>query len=94
MVKSTFDIGQTLITPGAAKAFESNPNELIACLRRHVSGDWGELDAHDKRANNDALNPDSPQRILSAYTLANGVKVWIITEWDRSVTTILLPEEY
>ncbi len=55
-------------------------------------GDSGDLDREDKKANDDALRDDG--RLLSAYLSASGVKFWIITEWDRSVTTLLLPSEY
>jgi hypothetical protein len=61
-------------------------------LARHANGDWGELDEHDRRANEYALKHGL--RVLSAYTLSSGEKIWIITEADRSTTTILLPEEY
>ena len=61
-------------------------------LDRHVKGDWGELDEEDRQANDDALIDGS--RILSSYRLSNGTKIWIITEWDRSATTCLLPEDY
>jgi hypothetical protein len=61
-------------------------------LQRHVTGDWGELCPEDIEANEQALLNGA--RLLSAYRSAKGVKFWIITEWDRSVTTILLPEDY
>jgi hypothetical protein len=61
-------------------------------LRRHISGDWGDVPAEDAQANEDALQTGA--RLLSAYTLSSGVKVWVITEADRSSTTIMLPEEY
>lgn len=64
----------------------------IELLLRHVNGDWGDLDDEDKKENE--LSVKEGFRILSAYELATGVKLWVITEWDRSVTTILLPEEY
>jgi len=57
-----------------------------------VTGDWGDLEDEDKKENE--LFVKEGLRILSAYNLETGVKVWVITEWDRSVTTILLPEEY
>jgi hypothetical protein len=63
----------------------------FALLGRHVRGDWGDLDDEDKQRNDEALTLGS--RIFSAY-LVKGVKFWVITEADRSVTTILLPEEY
>jgi len=65
------------------------PAEFLA---RHVSGNWGDVCAEDKRLNDEAVREGS--RILSAYRTTAGVKLWIITEADRSATTILLPEEY
>jgi hypothetical protein len=62
------------------------------CLARHVTGDWGELEDEDRAANEAAVAEGT--RLLSAYTVASGEKLWVITEWDRSVTTFLLPEEY
>lgn len=89
-----FELGQVVATPGALEALEqpggTNPAALLA---RHVTGDWGELDAED-RAANDRAAQSGEDRILSAYDLASGARIWIITEWDRSVTTLLLPEEY
>jgi hypothetical protein len=61
-------------------------------LKRHASGEWGEVDAHDRSANNRALKDGT--RVLSTYTIPGGHRFWIITEADRSATTILLPEEY
>ncbi len=89
---SVFGLGRVVATPAAlaemAIAGES-PSRLIA---RHQSGDWGEVDAHDRRENEQALKTGA--RLLSSYPLWTGAKVWIITESDRSSTTILLPEEY
>ena len=65
---------------------------MLGLLARHVSGDWGDLCADDKQANDDAIV--SGDRILSAYILSTGVKVWIITESNRQATTVLLPDEY
>jgi hypothetical protein len=59
---------------------------------RHANGNWGEVDEHDRKANEYALGHGL--RVLSAYTLSSGEKTWVITEADRSTTTILLPEEY
>jgi hypothetical protein len=86
-----FPLGQLVATPGALKEFSQE--FLQASLQRHVSGDWGDLDADDKAANDNALK-SGEERIFSAYKAPNGVKAWIITEWDRSVTTILRPEDY
>ena len=61
-------------------------------LDRHARGDWGEVDVEDQQANQDALLHG--ERLLSAYRTSAGVRLWVITEADRSATTILLPEEY
>jgi hypothetical protein len=65
---------------------------LIGALAWHAHGDWGEVGADDARANDDAVANGA--RVLSAYATATGVKVSVIIEADRSVTTALLPEEY
>ncbi len=85
-----FSVGQIVATPGVLKAL--TPQEIIPALLRHLRGDWGDLDAEDKEANDQSLIDGS--RLLSAYHSAAGIKFWIITEWDRSVTTVLLPSEY
>jgi hypothetical protein len=87
-----FALGQLLATPGALAAFARTSDDPVDYLVRHVSRDWGTVDAEDWRANDQALIDGT--RLLSAYTLHDGSKIWIITEADRSVTTILLPEEY
>jgi hypothetical protein len=87
-----FALGQVVATPGTLSALlEANqtPFELLA---RHFTGDWGELDPQDIQANEDALQHGG--RLLSRYQTAQGVVIWIITEWDRSATTLLLPSEY
>jgi hypothetical protein len=87
-----FPIGRTLITPGAAEALEESGQQGAELLRRHVTGDWGDLCADDRAENE--FSVDKELRILSAYSTAKGVKLWVITEADRSATTILLPSEY
>jgi len=85
-----FELGQLVATPGVT---ESVPHfELSRALRRHASGDWGELDVEDLRANEVALVHGA--RLLSAYTTRAGIKFWIITEANRASTTALLPSEY
>jgi hypothetical protein len=79
-----FNLGQLVATPGALAEIEASGDSLVGYLNRHVIGDWGELDKHDQRENE--LGISHNLRILSAYTLSSGVKIWIITEWDRSVT--------
>ena len=87
-----FPLGQLVATPGAAEALSRNNQEPTEFLRRHWRGDWGDLDEEDKAENEYSLSREL--RLLSAYTLQDGTRIWIITEADRSVTTILLPEEY
>jgi hypothetical protein len=93
---SRFSLGRCLATPGALSALEENNAFPIVLLQRHECGDWGDLSDGDKQANEDAIKPDPEDcsRILSAYRLPDGQKIWVITEWDRSVTTILLADEY
>lgn len=87
-----FPLGRILVTPGALRALDEAGQSLLTFLARHAAGDWGDLDAHDCAANEYAVT--SGERILSAYRLASGTRVWIITEADRSATTALLPDEY
>ena len=87
-----FPLGKVVATPGALGALEAAKQDPLELLRRHARGDWGEVCAKDAREND--LSVDRGFRILSAYTLSTGVKVWVITEADRSSTCILLPEEY
>lgn len=83
-------LGRTVITPNALE--QLHPEDVPTALARHASGDWGEVDASDWAAND--LSVQDGSRILSAYRDAHGVKFWVITEADRSVTTVLLPEDY
>jgi len=87
-----FKLGQVVATPGALRALEEAAQQPVEFLARHQSHDWGEVCAADKNANDRALVEGT--RLLSAYTLRTGVRVWLITEADRSSTTILLPDEY
>jgi hypothetical protein len=91
-MESKFSLGQVVATPGALDALEESGQMINEFLDRHVTGDWGELSEEDWRANDYALQEGT--RIFSAYTTAIGEKIWIITEWDRSYTTLLLPSEY
>ena len=88
-----FALGRVVITPGAVNALLEEAASPAPLLARHKHGDWGELDEFDRGQNDYAVYSDA--KILSAYTLPNTKKpVWIITEADRSATTILLPSEY
>jgi hypothetical protein len=93
-----FQLGRTVATPGALKALEEAGQEPLHFLLLHASGSWGELDAEDRKANDEAIahegNPERQGRVLSSYLTKTGTKLWVITEHDRSVTTILLPDEY
>lgn len=87
-----FKLGQIVATPGALELLTENNVSPSTLLVRHVSGDWGDMDDEDKKSNDDAVKYGN--RTFSAYVLPDGDKVWIITESDRSYTTILKPEEY
>ena len=86
-----FPLGRCVMTAGVNELVASGRINPLALLARHATGDWGEVDDHDKRENE--LSLKEGLRILSAYTV-NDVKVWVITEADRSATTILFPDEY
>jgi hypothetical protein len=88
-----FTLGQTFITPGAEEALMIAGQTAIEFLRRHMSCDWGsELSDEDIQENEVSLKEGF--RLLSAYRTGKGQKLWIITEADRSATTVLLPSEY
>jgi hypothetical protein len=88
-----FLLGQLAATPGAAEAFTRNGQEPSEFLRRHWRGDWGDLeDPEDIEENEFSLVRG--YRLLSRYTLNDGTVIWVITEADRSATTLLLPAEY
>lgn len=88
--ESKFPLGQTVITPGALDSL--NPTDLLRCMKRHSTGDWGECGQEDWQENELSLKEGF--RILSVFHDRDGTKFWIITEADRSATTILLPSEY
>jgi hypothetical protein len=90
--KARFLLGQLVATPGALAALEKAGQNALEFLTRHQHGDWGVLSDEDKQENEFSLLNDL--RILSAYPLTTGECIWIITEADRNVTTILLPQEY
>jgi hypothetical protein len=87
-----FSLGRIVATPGALEAVQQANQNPFEFIQRHQSGDWGELCGEDKRENEFSLK--NGFRLLSAYRTLHDVKVWIITEADRSVTTLLLPHEY
>jgi hypothetical protein len=87
-----FPLGQVVATPGALQALAEAGENPMPFIVRHVTGDWGDLDEHDRQENEFSVLHGF--RILSAYTLSTGARIWIITEADRSATTLLLPSEY
>jgi hypothetical protein len=89
-VRHEVSSGTTRHHPAAAEKL--NKGDVVPAIRRHVSGDWGEVDEHDRQENELSLRLGL--RLFSAYTASNGTRFWIITEADRSATTVLLPSDY
>jgi hypothetical protein len=85
-----FSLGHLVATPNALSRLAIK--DVLAGIIRHQAGDWGDLGKDDRLENDLSLEKGS--RLLSAYTASNGVRFWIITEGDRSRTTVLLPEDY
>ena len=85
-----FRLGRIVTTPDALEKLSRA--DILSGIQRHQAGDWGEVDQDDRKANNRALSEGT--RLFSVYHSANSIRFWIITEADRSVTTVLLPEEY
>jgi hypothetical protein len=90
--EKSLSLGTVVATPGALAALEEARESSLGFLMRHASRDWGEVPPEDWEENEFSIEKEL--RVLSAYTLRSGQKIWIITEADRSVTTILLPDEY
>jgi hypothetical protein len=89
---SKFPLGRVVATPGALEALREAGEEPMMYLMRHQSGDWGDVPEEDAKENE--FSVENGFRILSAYTLKDGTKIWVITEADRSSTCLLLPFEY
>ncbi|WP_375576602.1 hypothetical protein [Paracidovorax oryzae] len=87
-----FPLGELTVTQGAAPYLFGGVISALGIVSRHQSGDWGDLCDEDKRCNDKAVR--SGGRILSTYRVDAATRLWVITESDRSVTTILLPREY
>jgi len=85
-----FRLGQIVATPNALRSLSQD--DVLRGIQRHQSGDWGDVDVHDRNANDRALTDGT--RLFSVYHSDAGLKFWIITEADRSVTTVLMPEDY
>jgi len=90
MAVASFPLGRVVITPNALS--QLSPADVQLGLQRHQAGDWGELAEEDREENDNALR--TGLRLLSAYRATNGVNFWVVTETDRSATTVLLPEDY
>ncbi|MGH8567752.1 MAG: hypothetical protein ACREXU_06965 [Gammaproteobacteria bacterium] len=86
------ELGLVDVTPGAQAALEEAEQSADEFVLRHGNGDWGELGTAEVRDNQTSLKEGF--RIFSAYTLSTGVRIWVFTEDDRSMTTVLLPEEF
>jgi hypothetical protein len=87
-----FPAGQVVMTQGVNDLVQRGELNPVPYLKRHLDGDWGDLCDDDRRSNDAALK--SQDRLFSSYQVTPTLKLWIITEWDRSVTTLLLPDEY
>lgn len=87
-----FSPGMIVATAGVQTLIESNSLQPLPYLLRHLSGDWGDVYPEDWEENQSAL--EHGNRLLSVYHVTPELTLWIITEWDRSVTTMLLPDEY
>jgi hypothetical protein len=96
--KPKFKLGSIVATPGALEAMTRAGESYLPYIGRHLRGDWGDLAPGDAALNNAAIghegDSDRQGRLLSSYETASGKRIWIITEHDRSITTILLPSEY
>ena len=84
-------LGHVIATPGALDVVRTHRLDVLALVHRHASGDWGDVSEHDAQAND--RSAQNGTRVLSAYETAGG-RLWIITEADRSATTVLLPSDY
>jgi hypothetical protein len=91
-MSTLLELREVVATPGALEALAVAQVEPRALLARHRGGDWGEIPPEDARENQRSL--ECGWRILSSYPLPNGARVWVLTEADRSATTLLLPGEY
>lgn len=88
-----FTLGRTVATRNAVELMRQQDVNPLHLLLRHANGDDGDLGAEDKALNRHAIETGEA-RVFSSYKLPSGDKLWVITEWDRSVTTILLPDDY
>ena len=89
-IEGKFALGRTVITPNALERL--HPEDVLASMLRHAAGDWGDCEPDDREENELSLREGF--RLMSVYCDRTGIKFWIITEADRSATTVLLPEDY
>jgi hypothetical protein len=97
-MKAKFELGQVVATQGALAALEDANQSALPFVQRHQQGDWGDICKEDKKLNDEAIafegDIDKQNRVMSSYMTNKNVKIWIITEYDRSVSTVLLPSDY
>ena len=86
-----FELGRTVMTRAVEAHVCSGAINPVSVLRRHITGDWGNLSDDDKRLNDSSIKDG---RLMSAYEINPQLTLWVITEWDRSATTLLLPSDY
>ena len=95
--KPKFNLGKLVATPGSIDVLAKSQQSAESFLRKHQMGNWGDICREDAELNNQAIahegHPEEQSRVLSSYKVGAN-SIWIITEWDRSVTTVLLPSEY
>ena len=93
-----FKLGKIVATPGAIEALEKANQSPDIFLEKHIGGDWGEICDEDANLNNEAIahegDIEKQQRVMSVYKTSKNETIWVITEWNRLFTTILLPFEY
>ena len=94
MSEPKFSSKMLVSTPAAIAAFERSGDSMRIFLAKHFALDKGTLCEEDHQLNLQSIVKGKETRVFSAFTLSDSTKIWIITEWDRSVTTVLLPEEY
>lgn len=87
-----FELGQVVGTPGVLEALAEAGVSVASLLDRHACGDWGNISDEDALLNREAVT--AGERILSAYQVNSELRIWVLTEHDRTVTTVLLPDEY
>lgn len=92
IIESKFDFGLVVATTTLANYCEKKGFSMLPYLIRHANGDWGDVCKEDWKSNDEALK--NGLRLLAEYKLPDGRRIWIITEWDRSATTLLFPEDY